>query len=92
VTGLRHLPDHALGVGAFRDALDKGGLDLVAEMLFDRLAALIVLIGPAMVADRADIHEADLERLVSGLLGGRAGGEAEGERRAGGEGGTRFIA
>ena len=41
-------------------------VDLVSERLHHRLAADVVLIGPAEIADRADIDEADLE-----LVGGR---------------------
>ena len=58
----------ALGIG-FRHALHEGRLDLVAEGFLDRLAALVVLVAPAVVADRADIDEADFELL---LLGGGA--------------------
>ena len=38
-----------------------GGLDLVAERLLDVLPALVVLVGIAEVADRADIDPAGLE-------------------------------
>ena len=38
----------------------------IAELGLDRLAADVVAIGPAMVADRADIDEADLGRIVLG--------------------------
>ena len=55
-------------VGTFGYVLDIGRLDLVAERLDHRLAADFVLVGPAEVADRADIDEADLE-----LVGGGAG-------------------
>ena len=37
---------------------------LSPKRLLDRLAALIVLVAPAVVADRADIDEADLELLL----------------------------
>ena len=35
----RHVAEHALGVGRLRHVLDERGLDLVAELLLDRLAA-----------------------------------------------------
>ena len=44
--------------------------DLVAELLLDRLAAVVVREGPAAVADRADVGEGDLQR--AGRCGGRA--------------------
>ena len=60
VAGAGELLDGALGIG-LRHALDIGRLDLVAEGLLDRLAALVVLVAPAEIADRPDIDEADLE-------------------------------
>ena len=65
VAGADQLLDGALGVGAFRHVLEIGGLDLVAEFLHQRLARQFVLIGPAEVADRAEIDEPDLQ-LVGG--------------------------
>ena len=44
---------------AFGHVLDEGRLHLVAELCDGLLAADIVLIGPAQIADRAEIHEAD---------------------------------
>ncbi len=61
----RHLRHRALGVGAFGHGFLIDRLDLVAEMLFDGEPALVVLVGPAAIADRADIDEADLHRLPS---------------------------
>ena len=75
------LADHALGVGALGDVLDVARLDLAAERLFHLLAALVVLVGPAGVADRADVDEADL-RGVGGLRGEGQGGR-DGERGGG---------
>ena len=66
---LRQVADHALGIGALRHVFHKLGGDLVAQRLFHFLARLIVLGGPACVADGADIHEADVQRN-----GGRCGG------------------
>ena len=54
--------------------------------LLDGLAALIVLVAPAVVADRADIDEADLELL---LLRGRAAGR-QGQSRGPGQGADDF--
>ena len=86
MAGGGELADHALGVRPFGDVLDVGGLDLVAEMLDHRLAAELVAVGPAVVADRPDVDEADLERLLgesrprpsasAARGGGRAGEEA----------------
>ena len=53
--------DRTLGIGPFGHVLDIGGLDLVAERLVDRLAGDVMLVGPAEIADRPDIDEADLE-------------------------------
>ena len=39
--------------------------DLVAEMLLERLAGVVVGKGPAAVADRADVGERDLQPGVS---------------------------
>ena len=65
VAGAGELLDRALGIGTFGDVLEIGGLDLVAERLYHGLAAEFVLVGPAEIADRADIDEADLQ-LVGG--------------------------
>ncbi len=64
VAGAGELLDDALGVGALGHLLDEGGLDAVAELPLQRLSADIVLVGPAMVAHRADIDEADLQLLL----------------------------
>ena len=55
--------DGAVCIGTFRNILDIARLDLVAQFLLDLLAALVVLIGIAEVADRADIDPAGLELL-----------------------------
>ena len=68
-----HVAHHALGVCRLWHALDHGSLDLVAELLLDGLAAQLVLVGPAAVADGAHIHEADLE-LVGSRSSRRCGG------------------
>ena len=64
VAALRELADHALGVRALGHALDVLGRDLRAERLLHLLAADVVLVGPAGVADRAHVDVADLERLA----------------------------
>ena len=78
--------DGALGVG-FRNVLDIGCLDLVAQFLLDREAALIVLVGPAEVADRADIDPAGLG-LGLGVGTGRRHAQRHGE---GGGGHHEFL-
>ena len=45
---------------ALRHALEEGRLDLVAHRRLELLAPVVVLLRPAGVADRADIHEGDL--------------------------------
>ena len=66
VAGAGQLFDRTLGVRAFADVFEIGGFDLVAEFLDDRLAADLVLIGPAEIADRSEINEPDLELVRSG--------------------------
>ena len=63
MAGAGQLLDRALGVGALGDILEKGRLDLVAQRLLHRLAAEVVLVAPAEVADRPDIDEADLQLI-----------------------------
>ena len=61
----RQALDGALGVRAFRHVFEEGGLDLVAEFLLDLLAAQVVLLGPAAIADLgADIDEAGLDLVL----------------------------
>jgi hypothetical protein len=79
--GQRHLGQDALGVGAFGHVLLVDRLDPVAVGGFHRKPALVVLEGPAAVADGADVDEADLERRL------RAGGQAERGGRGGGRAG-----
>ena len=63
MAGARELLDGALAIG-LGHVLDKGGFHLAGERRLDRLAALIVLVAPAEIADRANIDEADLELLL----------------------------
>ncbi len=53
------LVNYALGVVAFGNILDMRRFDFVAELLLEGEQALMVLIAPAMVADRTDVDEAD---------------------------------
>ena len=64
----RQALDGAFGIG-FRDIFDEDGLDLVAQFLLNRLAALIMLVGPAEIADRADIDPAGLDASASEAVG-----------------------
>jgi hypothetical protein len=61
VAGAHQLFDGALGIGALADVFEIGGLDLVAEFLDQGLACEVMLVGPAEIADRTKIDEADLE-------------------------------
>src|SRR5664279_879192 len=85
----RKLADHALGIGALGHVLNIFRRDLAAQRLFHFLAAEVVLIRPAGVADRAHVDEADLERLAG--LGLRGGGQRQ-RYRAGGHGRERHSA
>ena len=89
----RHIPNgeldaladefQRLGVGALGHVFHEGGLDLLAKLLFQMLAAHLVLIGPAMVADRADVHETDLQRIGRDRCpGGQCSGKADGGGKA----------
>ena len=86
VAGADQLLDGALGVGALGHVFEIGGLDLVAEFLHQRLAGELVLIGPAEIADRAEVNEADFQ-LVGG--GGRA--DAPGKQKAGSRARSDFL-
>jgi hypothetical protein len=80
VAGARQLLDRAFGVRAFADILEERGFDLVAEFLEHGEAPEVVLVGPAEIADRAEIDESDLE-----LVGGGSAEQAcsGGEHRCG---------
>ena len=64
VAGAHELLDGALGVGTLRHVFEIGGLDLVAELLDHRLPRDLVLVGPAEIADRAEVDEPDLQFVV----------------------------
>ena len=62
----------ALGVRAFRHVLDKHRFNAVAELLLDIDTALIMRVVVAVVVDRADIDEADLDLVeLSESLGAK---------------------
>ena len=61
VAGAGQLLDRAFGVGALGNILEESGLDLAGKRLFHRLAADVMLVAPAKVADRPDIDEADFQ-------------------------------
>ena len=82
VARARQLLDRALGVRPFWHLLQIGRLDLVAERLDHGQAALIVLIAPAEVADRADIDESDLQLVL--------GRRRRSKRQQGGGGNQEF--
>ena len=63
------------------DVFDIAGDDLTFQRRVQRLAALFVRPRPAVVADRAEIDEADLERL-----GGEAAASQGGQRQPRGRG------
>ena len=63
VTAIGEVIHDALGVRTFGHVLDEGRLDLIAEMLGGGEAGLVVLVGPAEIADRAEVDEADLHRI-----------------------------
>ena len=60
-----HLCHHTLGVCALWDAFNENGFDFIAELRFDSEAAFVVLIGPAAVADGANIDKADFGFVFS---------------------------
>ena len=68
--------DGALGVRALRHALNVHGLDHVTEFPLEREAALVMGVGPAMIADGSDIDETDLQ-----LVGSGCGARGEGHRQ-----------
>jgi hypothetical protein len=95
VAGGGELTDHALGVGPFADVLDEGGRDLIAERRLDVLAPDLVPVGPAVVADRADIDEAGLDLLLRAQPRAEADERGSGGRAAqkvpAGETGWHFV-
>ena len=57
----RHLGQNALRIGAFGHIFLKGDFHLVAVSFLKRHRPLMVLKGPAAVADRADIDKAGFD-------------------------------
>jgi hypothetical protein len=65
----RHIGHDTLGIWTFWHAFHIHRFDFITKSLHNGFAALVVLIGPTAVTDRADIDEADL-----GFFGQRACG------------------
>ena len=59
----RQIAHHALAVCPFGHGFDIAALDLPAQRLVHRLAAQFMLVGPARLANRADVDETGLERV-----------------------------
>ena len=66
VAGARKLLDGAFGIRTLADVLEKGCFDLVAELLDHSLTREVMLVGPAEVADRAEVNKSDLELVGCG--------------------------
>ena len=49
---------------AFRNAFDERRLDLASHRFLERESSEVVLVSPAPVPDRSDIHDRDLDRLL----------------------------
>jgi len=62
---LGQIPDHTFSFRAFGHTVDKFGFDLVAKVLFQFKSALVVLVGPAGITNRADINKANFELICS---------------------------
>jgi hypothetical protein len=82
VAAARELAEHPLRIRSLRHGLDELRLHLAVQRFLHLPAAEVVLKGPAGLADRADVDEADLQRL--GALALRARRQARSSQRAGG--------
>jgi hypothetical protein len=60
----REVADHALGIGALGHAFHVGAAHLVLKLRLHGFAPGVVGESPAAVADRADVDEADAQRLL----------------------------
>jgi hypothetical protein len=60
----RHLCHHAFCVWAFWHAFNKHSFNRIAKFSFNRLAGLVVLVGPAAIAHWADVDEANFGFLL----------------------------
>jgi hypothetical protein len=60
----RQVAESLLRFRAFRHIFNIRRLDALTEFGLDRLACLVVRIGPAAVADRTDVDEGDLQRAA----------------------------
>ena len=63
---LGQVTNDALGIGTLGHLFDEGGLDGVAKLGLDRLAALVMSEGPAGIANRADVNPGRLQRFGLG--------------------------
>ncbi len=81
VSGARKLLDRAFRIGPLVDVLEIGGLDLVPEVLHQRLPPELMLVGPSEVADRPEIDEADLQLPLSGRVEDTCSGRDHGRCR-----------
>ena len=83
VTAFGHVADNALGVCTFGYVFHVAGFNFVAKLLDQLLATLLVLVGPAVVANWADINEADFQRVSgrSAQGGAKAKGGNEGAQQ-----------
>ena len=78
----REAGDGAFRVRPLRHVLDEYRLDHVPELVLDHQAPLVVGVGPSVVADRADVDEADLQLVRARDRAhrerqGEAGGQCE---------------
>ena len=80
VAVLDEVLDDLRGLGPLGDVLLVGGLDGVAELLLDVLAAVVVGRCPAAVVDRADVDPGRLERLAGAVAASAASGRRLGSR------------
>ena len=74
----RHICHDTLCVRSFWNVFHIHGFDLIAKSFHNGLAALVMLIGPTAVSDRADINKAHL-----GFFGQRARGRCHRQCGAG---------
>ena len=65
VTGASQTLNRALSIRTFWHALNVGGFNFVAKVLFNRLTTLIVLVRPAMVRNRTNVNETHFQWISS---------------------------
>ena len=83
IAALGHVANHPLGICTFRDVFHVAGFNLVAELFDHRLTALLMLVSPAVVANRANVDKADLQRIGGrcAQCGAKAKGGNEGAQQ-----------